>query len=343
MDLEKRDSDMQFGSKVPFLAIWMVTYNHEQFIQQAVESVMMQKTNFNYKLFIGEDCSTDTTRQICNELKEKYPDKIELFLNETNIGGTQNALQIYKECFESGAKYIAMLEADDYWTDPHKLQIQVDFLEANQEYVLSFHQVQVLQMDGDLVEDSITTIPNNYETVETLAKFGNYIHTPSVVYRNCLKSMPIEFAQTPIGDYFLYMLLAQYGKLKHIEKPMAVYRYGVGVFSGNNSDVMLYKSIKTFVLIASALKDKKDIVAILLNRIYGSLKFFNFHIDNGTPSLLLQQLNKEKDNAFLKQFLVLYLPFVSEKLTEKKLHIERNKLQTFKYHLKGIIKTVIKR
>lgn len=343
MDLEKRDLDMQSGNNFPFLAIWMVTYNQELFIQKAVESVMMQKTNFNFKLYIGEDSSIDNTREICIKLKEKYPDKIELFLNKTNIGGTQNAMQIYKQCFESSAEYIAMLEGDDYWTDPYKLQKQVNFLEANPDYVLCFHKVDVLKADGNLVEDSITTVPNNYETIETLATLGNYIHTPSVVYKNCLKSLPTEFEQTPIGDYFLYMLLAQYGKIHHMNESMAVYRHGIGIFSGNDSDIMLYKSIKAFVLIASALEHKKEIATILMNRIYGSLKHYNFQNNGNTQNGFLKELSAENDRGFLKRFLVIYLPFVSEKLTGMTTQKKMNKLQSVKYHLKGIIKTVVKK
>ena len=100
-----------------------------------------------------------------------------------------------------------MCEGDDYWTDPYKLQKQVDFLEANPDYVLNFHKVKILKPDGLLVDDFITKVPDNYETQETLARLGNYIHTPSVVFRNLIIELPKEFSLSPIGDYFLYMLL----------------------------------------------------------------------------------------------------------------------------------------
>jgi len=258
MDLEKQDLDMQFGNnKTPLVAIWMVTYNHEVFVEQAIESVMIQETKFEYKLYIGEDCSTDNTREICKRLKEKYPNKIELFLNEKNLGGSLNGKQIYKMCFESGAKNIALLEGDDYWTDPLKLQKQVDFLEANPDYVLCFHQVSILKTNGEIVDDFITKVPENYETIETLARFGNYIHTPSVVFRNIIKEFPFEFELSPIGDYFLYMMLAEHGKLKYLEEKMAVYRYGVGILSRMNKLTSTNSNITLYTCMASYLKDEK--------------------------------------------------------------------------------------
>ena len=154
---------------------------------------MLQKTNFDFKLFIGEDSSTDSTRKICKQIKEKYPDKIELLLNEKNVGPNKNAKQIFKKSFDSGAKYIAICEGDDYWTDPLKLQKQVDFLEANPDYVLCFHQINILKPNGEIVDDFITKVPENYETIETLARLGNYIHTPSVVFRNIINEFPFEF------------------------------------------------------------------------------------------------------------------------------------------------------
>lgn len=207
----------------PFLAIYMITYNHESFIEETIESMMTQKTNFEYKLFIGEDFSKDNTREVCVRLKEKYPNKIDLFLNEKNLGANLNAKQIFKACFESGAKYIALCEGDDYWTDPLKLQKQVDFLEANPDYVICYHKVKVLQ-NGILKEDTITQEVAETTTIKDLAK-GNYIHTCSVVFKNNLyEKFPEYFHKSPVGDYFLHMLNARYGKIKFLDEYMGVYR-----------------------------------------------------------------------------------------------------------------------
>ncbi len=142
MVLERVDLDMQYQGRLK-LVVFMITYNHESYIEQAIESVMSQRTTFDFKLYIGEDYSTDNTRAICAALKNKYPDKIDLFLNETNLGSQKNALNMYNLCYKSGAEYIAILEGDDYWTDPLKLQKQVDFLESNTDYGLCFTRFNV--------------------------------------------------------------------------------------------------------------------------------------------------------------------------------------------------------
>ena len=145
MDLEIVDLNKRVVENItPFVSIWMLTYNQEKFIEQCVESVMNQQANFEYKLFIGEDVSTDNTREICKRLKKKFPNKIELFLNDRNLGVNLNAKKVLEETFNSNAKYIALLEGDDYWTDPYKLQKQVDFLELNQDYIGVAHRHHIL-------------------------------------------------------------------------------------------------------------------------------------------------------------------------------------------------------
>lgn len=318
MDLEKQDLDMQFGNKnTPLIAIWMVTYNHEAFIEQAIESVMIQETNFEYKLFIGEDCSTDSTREICKKLKEKYPDKIELFLNDKNLGANKNAKLIFKVSFDSGAKYIALLEGDDYWTDPLKLQKQADFLEENPDYVLSFHQVDILKSNGEIVEDFITKVPENHETIETLARLGNYIHTPSVVFRNVIKEFPSEFEQSPIGDYFLYMLLAEHGKLNYLEEKMGVYRDDVGIWSTKSN---YFKNFITALLHAYLvdyfyLRGNNDIVEILLKRIQSFINKFDKDIT--TTDIMKLSFNEDCRKAIFNALIEKTKKLNSERVSVK--------------------------
>ena len=129
------------------VAVYMITYNHEKYILQSVESIIEQRTNFRYKLFIGDDNSLDGTSVILASLKDKYPYKIDYTLNTTNLGASKNAINIFYRCFNSGAKYIGMCEGDDYWADRYKLQKQIDFLEANDDYAICFHRVYELAKD----------------------------------------------------------------------------------------------------------------------------------------------------------------------------------------------------
>ncbi len=126
------------------VCVCMLTYNHENYIARAIEGVLMQQTNFPVELIIGEDCSTDNTRQVCFEYRERYPDKIRLRLPDKNIGMCKNLYETLAAC---DGKYIAMCEGDDYWTDPLKLQKQVDFLESHPDYTICGGRYMVLE-DG---------------------------------------------------------------------------------------------------------------------------------------------------------------------------------------------------
>ncbi len=117
------------------VSIFMLAYNQEQYIGSAIEGVLMQKTNFRTELVIGEDRSTDRTRAICQEYAAQNSEKIKLLLSESNLGLGANYVKTYAEC---SGKYVAICDGDDYWTDPLKLQKQVDFLEHNKDFSLVY-------------------------------------------------------------------------------------------------------------------------------------------------------------------------------------------------------------
>ena len=246
------------------VSVLMITYGHEKYIRQSIEGVLMQETDFDFELIVANDNSPDNSDKVIVDLIENHPKGklIKYIDRKNNIGMQANFSDAYTNC---SGKYIANCEGDDYWTDPYKLQKQVDFLEANLEYVLSFHKIKILKPNGELVEDFITKVPDNYETQETLARLGNYIHTPSVVFRNVIKEFPPEFSLSPIGDYFLYMLLVEHGKLHYFEDEMAVYRFGVGLHSTHTQIKMAKANFKLFTLLLSCFNNSK-INQILLDR-----------------------------------------------------------------------------
>src|SRR5690554_5301571 len=125
---------------IPLVSVWMITYNHEQYIKQAIEGVLMQQTTFRIELVIGEDCSTDNTANIIREYEQKNPGLIKARYNNQNIGMIPNMIKTLEEC---NGKYIALCEGDDFWTDPFKLQKQVDFLETHLDYTGAAHQATV--------------------------------------------------------------------------------------------------------------------------------------------------------------------------------------------------------
>jgi glycosyltransferase involved in cell wall biosynthesis len=255
----------------PTVSVIMITYGHEAYIRQAIEGVLMQECDFPVELIVADDCSPDGTPQFMNEILISHPQafKIRYTRHLKNKGMVSNFLWALEQ---AEGKYIALCEGDDYWTDPYKLQKQVDFLEQNPDYVACFHDVKVLLPNGDLVEDTITSVPAQYETIEDLARDGNYIHTPSVVFRNVIQEYPAELNHSTIGDYFLYLLLAQYGKFKYWKEEMAVYRYGVGIFSVNTQDYKLYNFQATIFLLWHYFHNKNKAVSkILFSRIQDRL------------------------------------------------------------------------
>lgn len=252
------------------VSVCMITYGHENYIKQAIESVLQQICNFNVELIIANDCSPDCTDTIIANIIKNHPKGsiIKYYKNENNIGMMPNFIFALKHC---KGKYIALCEGDDYWTDNLKLQKQVDFLEANSDYVLCFHQVAILKSNGAIVDDFITKIPKNHENIDDFAQHGNYIHTPSVVYRNIIKEFPNEFNKTPIGDFFLYMILAEHGKFKYLTDRMCVYRYGIGFFSSQNDFKVSLNIIQLFSCLLSSVKDEK-IKKIILERQFQQLE-----------------------------------------------------------------------
>ncbi len=187
------------------LSVCMITYNHEKYIAQAIEGVLMQKTKFAFELIIGEDCSNDSTRIICNEYKEKYPGKIKLLLNEKNIGMMPNFIQTLKACKR---KYIALCEGDDYWIDPNKLQKQVDFLENNPGYVISFHDSHLVEI-GHVGNFNKTILDGN--GISRTAKdifLSKIIPTQTAVFKNFINNFPKGFYNVYNGDTYLFCLLS---------------------------------------------------------------------------------------------------------------------------------------
>ncbi len=127
---------MNLNNKDIVVSVCVTTYNHAPFLENSLISILTQETSFPFELIIGDDCSSDNTREILIALKEKYPDKITLIFNPENLGVHKNGLNILKQ---AKGKYIAICDGDDYWTYDRKLQIQIDFLESNLDYVGCFH------------------------------------------------------------------------------------------------------------------------------------------------------------------------------------------------------------
>lgn len=220
-------------SKECKVCVAILTYNQEKYIEKTINSVLTQNTNFDFKIIIAEDCSTDNTRNIVINFQKKFPKKIKLILQNENVGFALNNKSL-RENIDS--KYIATLEGDDYWTDENKLQKQFDFLENNPEFVIACHNFYML--DGDILkEESLydhLNPPSEYGIVE-MSK-TNMVPTPTAMFRNIPIDVPNWWYTAPVGDYPLFLTLSKYGKIYYDNKKMAVYRENVGIWSGKKID-----------------------------------------------------------------------------------------------------------
>lgn len=204
---------------MPKVSVFMMAYNHAPYIAQALESVLAQETDFSVELVVGEDNSSDGTRAIVAEYAQRYPTRIRALLHETNIGAHRNQIAVFAACT---GEYMAMIEGDDYWTDPLKLQKQVNFLDKNPDYALCFHNVLVV---SKATEGILYNPPTQLATTTALnLAVRNYIATVSCVLRRSFATMPDWFERAPAGDYSLHMMHARYGKIGYLPDVMAVYR-----------------------------------------------------------------------------------------------------------------------
>lgn len=204
------------------VSVSMITYNHEKFIAEAIEGVVMQKSDFPFELVIGEDCSTDNTRAICIEYQKKYPDIIRLRLPETNQGMMLNWINN----INSGrGKYIALCDGDDFWTDPYKLQKQVDFMQANPDFAMCSHKVHTL-MCGHL-DENIEMERDVLTTTDIIKKDWGLL-TASIIFRKEAHKTPDWYYTVKNGDYALQLIVSLSGKIKFLPDYMAVYRQHLG-------------------------------------------------------------------------------------------------------------------
>lgn len=222
----------------PLVSIWMVTYNHESFIEKAIKSVLMQETNFEYKLLIGDDFSTDKTREICKRYQEEFPDKIRLFFHESNLGALQNGIYMYDQCFKSNSKYVAMLEGDDYWTDPQKLQKQVDFMESNDGYAAHTHNSEFIGARSGV----FSRRPSGDLNASNLVGSRPF-HSASLLFRRNVMEPPFIPSNILSGDRTLFLHLAGHGPIRYDDSPMTVYRKNEGGISGNVTVAQMKKDL----------------------------------------------------------------------------------------------------
>lgn len=222
---------MRKENSQPLLSVCLITFNHAPYIRQAIEGVLMQQTSFPIELIIADDCSTDGTREILLEYKERHPHFVKLILQKTNVGAARNWLDLIHS---PQSKYAAYFEGDDYWIDPLKLQKQVDFLESNPEFCLTFHNTY----DFISPNKSVLMYPNLEIEEFTIQDFitHTYARSVSIVFRQPKEMLPPIFEKIKLGDSAWFIFLLQKGKAKFFKEPMANYRiHSSGLWNSRTS------------------------------------------------------------------------------------------------------------
>ncbi len=218
---------------MPLISVVMITYGHENYIEQAINGVLMQECDFEVELIIANDCSPDNTDLVVKKIIEEHPNSswIQYSNHEINLGMMPNFIWALKH---AEGKYIALCEGDDYWTDPLKLQKQVDFMESNLDFSMCFHPVHVTMASKDDYYN-YNTPSSDVLFLKDIVK-NHYIPTCSLLFRNGYfpYGLPIWFSKSISGDIPLEILLASKGKTKYLVEKMACYRRNLGSVTQNN-------------------------------------------------------------------------------------------------------------
>ncbi len=206
------------------VSISCITYNHEDYIEDALDGFLMQKTNFPYEILVHDDASIDRTSDIIKEYELEYPDLVKPVFQTEN----QYSKGVKVGCFNkkrARGKYIAICEGDDYWIDPYKLQKQVDFLESNPKCSMCYHAAAIF--DARLRKRVGIIRPYNKNLILNGKKLfyggGNVCPTASIVYKKiCMDSPPSFYYSSPVGDHMLALILSNKGEIAYLDELMSV-------------------------------------------------------------------------------------------------------------------------
>lgn len=238
------------------VTVCITTYNHESYIQQALDSVLGQQTDFEFEVIVGEDDSSDRTREIVIGYQKAYPDKIRLFLNDrANViyidGKPTGRWNLMNLLSATTGQYVAMLDGDDYWLGTSKLQAQVDFLDANPGCSICFHNALEFQSElgasRPFHEGAFKQITTCMDLLES-----NFIPTCTVMYRSSsIPPLPSWFRLIRMADWPLSLLVAQSGDIGYIDEVMGCYRqhslgswYGLALIQKYHYIIKAYKLLK---------------------------------------------------------------------------------------------------
>ncbi|MBK6743479.1 MAG: glycosyltransferase [Hydrogenophilales bacterium] len=207
--LSERD---QSPNSQPLVSVICATFNQQQYIHTCLDAVLAQVTDFDVEVIVHDDASTDGTADIVRSYAEKYPDKIRAIIQPNRIYSTTKRIRLDLYQYTRG-RYVALCDGDDFWRDPYKLLKQVRLLEANPQFVLSYHNADVVDGDGNTIRQYARpqTVNLNFDHVVLRTFSCGWIPLPAMMHRRIELDYPPEFDLSPNSDNFLVMLLGKYG------------------------------------------------------------------------------------------------------------------------------------
>ncbi|ENY3729151.1 glycosyltransferase family 2 protein [Enterobacter kobei] len=203
------------------ISVCCITYNQENYIDDCISSILQQKLPYNYEIIVGDDCSSDTTREKLKLWSLKFPGKITIIYNEKNLGPNGNILSVFKK---AKGEYIAFCEGDDYWIDEYKLLKQYNALTRHPEAGFCFHSAYMEQCNKRLKSFSLGNVERKFYTKDVLQVVGQFAPTASYMFKSdIINKLPFWFTECCVGDLFLELYSMKNGGV-YLPEPMSVYR-----------------------------------------------------------------------------------------------------------------------
>ena len=308
-------SDIMTNSKdQPLVSVWMITYNHEPFVAQAIQGVLMQQCNFSFELVIGEDCSTDKTWSICHDYAKANPN-INLLTNTSNLGSSANAYRTFQSC---RGKYIALCEGDDYWIDPLKLQKQVKLLEDNSECSMCVAKTKMIE-DEQQIKILGCGDKRKYEFLDIL--HGPYFHTSTYLIRK--EYLDIFHKADPAlkkGDTSYRYFLSDLGPFILLDEVVSVYRItkkGVWTSLSDRDKLISHINLHNAYYRKFKRKYRSNFSSILIRECFELFKYsiYNFSLRYLTISLFGILIGMCRNPKYFISFFSPKLGLLRKKLT----------------------------
>lgn len=273
----------------PVASVLVQTYQQKKYIKECLESILMQKTNFDFEILIGEDGSIDGTREICLELVKKYPEKIRLFLhhriNQIKIMGESTSnFNAFYNFFSARGKYIAFCEGDDKWSDPLKLQKQVDFLKSHGEYSFCYHEFKTINEHGDLSPELLELEQPKFDlSKKELLEVKFHALLQTICFKKEAGEIPSEMTEVLNVDTFFFSFLGNYGKAKYLGEidPSFYRRHPGGIWSERAQEKKLFSKILTYSKLREYYIQNKELQ-----------QYFNLRIKQVNRSLWIYYMNQ---------------------------------------------------